>query len=387
MVKRNINIIKYLVALLAVLVISILPSTAFADSAKFEEGTVISDNINMRLRPSLDSPVVCQIDEGARIGIYCEYEDDWIRVIYGNYRGYIKRNLVFLPSEDQFQGNVYGDELRLRKSPGDYSTILSELEVGTPVTIEDINGEWYYVSVNGDDMEGYVAKEYVQMSDSDVAAFTLKPGMTGSAVYNMQKELKKRNFYAYPCTGVYGDATKLAVRNFQRVAGLKKDGIAGEETLELLYSEEDIRLEGSAAAGSGGIVLKSDWYSVVNDRFLLQSTATVIDIKTMKRYNVIRYAGENHADCTPATKADTKIMLETYGGEWSWDRRPVWVIINGVMYAASTNGMPHGTDYNRTDGMDGQICIHFLNSRDHWSDAVDEEHQQCIEYAYRISQY
>ena len=220
MVKNKKSIKFIIVGLVVIAALLVSPLTAFADAAKFEEGTVISDNINMRLRPSLDSPVVCQIDRGARIGIYCEYEDEWIRVIYGNYRGYIKRDLVFLPSEDQFQGNVYGDDLRLRKSPGDYSTVVAELEVGTPLTIEDINGDWYFVTVNGEDTEGYVAKNYVVESDSDVASFTLKPGMTGSAVYNMQKELKKRNFYAFPCTGVYGDATKLAVRNFQRVAGI-----------------------------------------------------------------------------------------------------------------------------------------------------------------------
>ena len=168
---------------------------------------------------------------------------------------------------------------------------------------------------------------------------------------------------------------------------MRKDGIAGADTLDLLYNDPTIRLEGSAAAGSGGIVLKADWFTVVDDKFMLQSTAKIIDVKTQKSYNVIRYAGINHADVTPATKEDTAIMLETYGGEWSWDRRPVWAVINGVMYAASINGMPHGDDYNRNDGMDGQVCLHFYNSKGHASDAVDEVHQECIEYAYRKSQY
>ena len=378
--------IVWLAAGLLMFLLLLAPKPVFADSAQFEEGTVTGEHVNMRLRPSLDSPVICQIDTGARIGIYCEYEDGWIRVIYGNYRGYIKRDLVFLPSEDNYQGNVYGDALRLRKSPADYSDVISELPVGTPLTIEDIQGDWYYVSVNGENStEGYVAKEFVQLSEDDVAKYYLAPGMTGSAVYNMQKELKRRNFYGYPCTGVYGTATKKAVRLFQDLAGLPKDGIASAETLEVLYSEEDIHLEGSAAAGSGGVVLMADWFTVVDAKFKTLTPVTVVDALTGKSYQVIRYAGTGHADVCPATPKDTAIMLETYGGEWSWDRRPVWVIINGVMYAGSTNGMPHGVDYNRHDNMDGQVCIHFYNSIGHASGIIDPSHQACVEYAYKIS--
>ena len=380
---------NYGIVMMMLIVITILiafPINALAGLSKFEEGTVISNGINMRLRPSINSPIVCEIDEGARIGIYCEYEDDWIRVIYGNYRGYIKRNLVFLPSEDAYQGNVFGDSLRLRKSPGEYSTVLAELEVGTPLTIKDINGEWYFVSVNNQNTEGFVNKDYIKKSDSDTASFKLMPGMTGSAVYNMQKELKKRNFYAFPCTGVYGTATKTAVRNFQREAGLRKDGVAGEQTLYLLYNDDSIRLEGSAAAGSGGIVLKADWYSVVQYRFELEDTAQVIDVKSGKSFNITRNAGVKHADVTPNTPSDTAKLKEIYGGTWSWDRKPVWVIVNGVMYAGSMNGMPHGVDYNRNDNMNGQICIHFLNSKGHASDSVDIIHQQSIDYAYRKAQ-
>jgi len=373
---------KVLAFLLLTFIIA-LPRIVSAEAIPFEEGTVTSDAINMRIRPSLDAPIVCAIDEGARIGIYCEYDNDWIRVIYGNYRGYIKRNLVFIPSEDSYQGNVFGDSLRIRKSPGGYSTVIGKLEVGTPLTIKDVNGDWFYVTVNGQDLEGYVNKDYVEKSDKEVAGFKLMPGMTGSAVYNMQKELKKRNFFAFPSSSTYGSATKQAVRNFQRVAGLRKTGIADEQTLELLYNDESIRLEGSAAAGSGGIILKSDWYTDIQDRFEYESTAKVIDVKTRKSFNVTRNAGVNHADITPNTPNDTEMIKEIYGGQWSWERRAVWVIVDGIMYAGSMNGMPHGEDYNRKDNMDGQICLHFAGSRGHASDAIDEDHQAKIDYAYR----
>ena len=55
-----------------------------------------------------------------------------------------------------------------------------------------------------------------------------------------------------------------------------------------------------------------------------------------------RNGGTNHADCQPLTAADTAAMKKAYGGTWSWNRRAVFVTINGTNYAASINGMPHG---------------------------------------------
>ncbi len=38
--------------------------------------------------------------------------------------------------------------------------------------------------------------------------------------------------------------------------------------------------------------------------------------------------GYNHVDFEPATKEDTAIFKSTYGGKWSWSRRPVLVRLN-----------------------------------------------------------
>ena len=74
-----------LVSLLILTLIIIVPNVGFAETVIFEEGTVTSTAINIRVRPSLDARIVHSIDEGVRIGIYCKCDNDWIRVIYGNY--------------------------------------------------------------------------------------------------------------------------------------------------------------------------------------------------------------------------------------------------------------------------------------------------------------
>ena len=109
---------------------------------------------------------------------------------------------------------------------------------------------------------------------------------------------------------------------------------------------------------------------------------TVVDVRTGITMKMKRMGGTYHADVEPATKNDTALLKKAYGGKWSWARRPVWVIVNGKAYAGSINGMPHGSDTLPSNGMDGQVCIHFLGSKTHGGKVVDPEHQNCVQEAY-----
>ena len=66
---------------------------------------------------------------------------------------------------------------------------------------------------------------------------------------------------------------------------------------------------------------------------------------------------------------------------WSWDRHAIFVTIDGVNYAASMNGMPHGGDSMPDNDFAGHHCIHFTNSRLHVNDKVDSQHQKAIKKA------
>jgi hypothetical protein len=58
--------------------------------------------------------------------------------------------------------------------------------------------------------------------------------MTGNEVENIQKVLFSLNMLAITPDGVYGVETVQGVEKFQEVFGLKRDGVAGPETLVLL---------------------------------------------------------------------------------------------------------------------------------------------------------
>jgi peptidoglycan hydrolase-like protein with peptidoglycan-binding domain len=66
---------------------------------------------------------------------------------------------------------------------------------------------------------------------------TLRIGSKGDSVRLMQQALTKLN-YPTKADGSYGPATRRAVSSFQRVNGLKVDGVAGHITLSRLYSDK-----------------------------------------------------------------------------------------------------------------------------------------------------
>jgi peptidoglycan hydrolase-like protein with peptidoglycan-binding domain len=215
----------------------------------------------------------------------------------------------------------------------------------------------------------------------------IKEGYKGDYAIQVQMRLKDLGYFNYKITNVYGSYTKETLRMFQEENGLPADGILGPETAEVLFSnaakrkpvEEIVKPEPkSAAASSVPTGALKDWFSYVYPRFSRGEKIKVWDVETGITYYMVRVGGSNHADVEPASASDTKKFLETYGGEWSWDRRAVVVRLDGEYIAASTNGFPHGYETVSGNGMEGQVCIHFLNSKTHIRDAVDSAHQAMV---------
>jgi murein L,D-transpeptidase YcbB/YkuD len=78
---------------------------------------------------------------------------------------------------------------------------------------------------------------------------TLKKGTTGNEVVSLQQRLIELNYFSGDADGDFGDNTKAAVVDFQGANGLDADGIAGEKTLALLYSDDAKAKVAEAADG------------------------------------------------------------------------------------------------------------------------------------------
>jgi peptidoglycan hydrolase-like protein with peptidoglycan-binding domain len=230
--------------------------------------------------------------------------------------------------------------------------------------------------------------------DTETAAeepVLLKNGSQGDNVILLQIRLRDLDYYNYKITGTFGAFTAKAVETFQKENGLTADGVAGQATLDVLFSNAAKRKPVKAVVKPVVIDTSKvrtakygnmrDWFTYVNRRWPRGTKAKVMDFNTGKIYNMIRVGGYNHADVEPATKKDCATFKSTYGGKWSWTRRAVIVYIKGEAIAASTNGMPHGYETIPNNDMYEQVCIHFLNSRTHEKNMRDPAHQAMVRRA------
>ena len=74
--------------------------------------------------------------------------------------------------------------------------------------------------------------------DRPTAAPVLRTGSQGDEVVRLQTRLQELGYYSGEVDGRYGAQTNAAVVFFQEVSGLEADGMAGELTQRLLYSDE-----------------------------------------------------------------------------------------------------------------------------------------------------
>jgi hypothetical protein len=237
----------------------------------------------------------------------------------------------------------------------------------------------------------------VALADPNTDKIVIKTKEESDNVVLLQMRLQDLGYFKYKLTGYFGDVTKSALVEFQKQNNLSPDGVAGENTLRLMYSNDAKRAKivdvnppkpkpKPRATRYGKLV---DW-SIVNKMWKTGMTCKVTDLDTGYVYYMKRVGGSNHADAAPINKASNATFIKTYGGEGNypnWDRRAVVVTIGGQAIAASTNGYPHGSTGVPGNGMNlpnghlQQVCIHFLNSHGHEHNVIDAAHQYQVRRA------
>ncbi len=261
-----------------------------------------------------------------------------------------------------------------------------------PKTEEAVRKFQKAMGISVDGIAGKVTQDKLSRLTTASSGQLLRKGSSGSRVTTLQKRLIELGYLTGAADGKFGDKTENAVRSFQKRNGLTVDGIVGNATNAKLISSSAVKASSAASSGSvqapsaSGVQLLG-WFETVKYTLPKNKDLSIYDVRTGKTYTVRSFSNGNHADVEPVTKEDTAIMLETYGGKWSWDPRPVWVTYNGITVAASINGMPHATGPNKNNGMDGQVCLHFLGSRTHnGNTAFEKRHQEGVQEAWDAAQ-
>lgn len=82
------------------------------------------------------------------------------------------------------------------------------------------------------------AQTFVPTPTPSATPAMLSSGSSGDEVKALQSRLQQLGFYSGVLDGDYGKGTRAAVKLFQTQHGLDDDGIAGQKTLEMLYSND-----------------------------------------------------------------------------------------------------------------------------------------------------
>ncbi|MEA5016590.1 MAG: peptidoglycan-binding protein [Candidatus Limiplasma sp.] len=203
------------------------------------------------------------------------------------------------------------------------------------------------------------------------AATSLKEGMSGTSVKDLQTRLISLGYLSGTADGKFGSKTSMALMEFQKRNNLTADGIAGNMTLAKLNSTSAKQAASAApntpaaplnltGAPSPGNVRYANWYTEVRSRIRLYPNVTIYDFVTGLSWQVNVFSVGAHADGEPMTANDTANMNRAFGGITTWNPKAVWVVFSdGSVYMASTHNTPHGTHHRKGTNFNGHLCIHF----------------------------
>jgi peptidoglycan hydrolase-like protein with peptidoglycan-binding domain len=418
--------------MLLILLLSAIPSACAASA----ETGVTNAKVVLRKTASKDSLALQTLPAGEEVAVL-QSSDGWYRVRYGSFTGYIMvqyidlsdnskiANLEKLSALGSAPGALYiGDEGADVKKLQNALKILGYYTLG----VDGVYGSGTTAAVTlyqqgeGLEADGIAGKQTIRSifgscagkaditvsgkdalkTETDKASATAsaaasknavssfsdiqsvpsasKEGDSGSKVVKLQQALTLLGYYSGVIDGDYGQATKDAVSRFQKKRGMTADGVAGAATIRVLFSGTGVKTTATSSAKTYKTIVL-DWFADhVTNVIPKNAQFTVKDVRTGKTFTAVRWSGVNHLDAEPATADDTAILKSIYGGSWSWARRPILILYRGNVYAASMNGMPHGTT-TIDNGFEGHFCIHFKNSKTHGTEVVDDEHQKAVDVA------
>ena len=378
-------------------------------SAMAQTGVVTADALNIRASASTDSNVVGVAHQGDKVTIR-DTNGNWYKISCNGKTGYVWKKYIKVTSsssgnssgssssgssssEGTCQQGDKGDAVRsVQKrlitlgylASGSADGSFGNQTKNAVMAFQKNNGLSQTGRVNSSTLEKLNSSSAKKAGGSSVSSDgTCQPGDKGDAVRKVQKRLIALGYLTSgSADGDYGSMTRKAVKSFQQRNGLNVTGSVNANTLAKLNSSNAKKAASDSTSTTG--TERLNWFNGGSNTIPKGATFKVKDCKTGKVFTCKRWSGYNHLDAEPLTYSDMQTMLSIYG-HWSWRRRPILVKYNGHVYAASMNGMPHGTSTISNNGFDGHFCIHFYKSKTHGTGLVDEEHQNCVDQAMSYS--
>ncbi|MDA0866298.1 MAG: SH3 domain-containing protein [Cyanobacteria bacterium] len=212
-------------------------------------------NVNIRTGPGTQYPAVNTLQSGTAITLTGRYENGWAELTSGNW---VAGNLIGATAtgEEQASNTIYqaaiapppGYNVNIRSGPGTQYPAVNTLRPGTAITLtgryengwaELTDGNWVAGNLVrvGAATTTVITNPTVPVTPTTSAAPTQSTSGQ-SEIIALQNRLQALGYLPvrFVPNGVIEDTTTQAIRDFQQVHGLPIDGVAGHQTLAVLYS-------------------------------------------------------------------------------------------------------------------------------------------------------
>ena len=132
----------------------------------------------------------------------------------------------------------------------------------------------------------------------------LSAGAQGQMVAELQTRLQELGYYTGKIDGDYGSGTKAAVQAFQQMNGLDADGVAGQKTLAVLFSDSAVPKPGPVDTLAGSVPLLVNKWNPLPAGFEPADLVTVKDLAG----NVMTYERDSIQAVREATEALIRML-------------------------------------------------------------------------------
>ncbi len=151
----------------------------------------VDNNLNIRKEPSEDAELAGKLPKNAGCEIF-EIADGWAKIKSGKVEGYVKAEFLYTGEEAEVVAKevmetfavVNTQTLNVRLEASVDAGILCQVPQEEKLTVLEINGDWIKVEVDSD--EGYVAKEFVEITTELDTAVTMKELKYGTGVSDIR---------------------------------------------------------------------------------------------------------------------------------------------------------------------------------------------------------
>lgn len=346
-----------------------------AKVTKYNGETVYMKSAGKLLKTANGNKSVKSLKKGQSVKIHAT-ACGWAYITAGGKKGYVKTSSLTKDAPAGKTAYAKKSGVKVYKKASTSAKVLKKLSVNTELTIMAVKSGWAKVTISG--KTGYVRKN--QLSATKVDPVIKKKCKV--YVVNDDSKVYKKNSTSSKVLGELDIGTKLTALAYDstwvKVKSSKKTAYMRRSDLS---SQKPKTPDDDKEEPVKGTAKEMDWWtSGIQGIFAKGTIATITDVDTGISWQEKRMGGTNHADCQPVTAADTAAMKKACGS-WSWDRRAIFVTIDGVNYAASMNCQPHGSDSVAGNDFNGHHCIHFTNSRTHGTNKVCPLHQKAIKKA------